>query len=352
MKKISIIVPCYNVEEYLRQCLDSIVNQTYTNLEIICVNDGSTDNTLSILNEYASNDNRIAIVNQKNTGLSGARNAALKRSTGEYIVFVDSDDYIELNTCKIAINEIEKYNSDIVLWNYVKEYKNKSINKLIFENSKIIFDDKKCKNILHRRMFGLYKNELNSPEDADTLVTAWGKMYKSNIILENKIEFVDTKLIGTEDALFNAMAFENIHSAVYIPNCLNHYRKDNENSLTTIYKSDLYDKWNTLFNYLSNIINENGLTNNFKIALNNRIALSIIGLGLNELANPKGPISQIKNIHKFLKSKRYKEAYKNLELKYFPIHWKCFFFFVKHNMSVGVYVLLKIINLLRGKYNE
>ena len=96
MVKISVIIPVYNVENYLEESLDSIINQTFTDLEIICVNDGSTDNSPSILNNYANKDSRINIINQENKGLSAARNSGLDVATGDYIYFFDSDDILEL----------------------------------------------------------------------------------------------------------------------------------------------------------------------------------------------------------------------------------------------------------------
>lgn len=126
---ISIIVPVYNVEKYLPQCLESLINQTYANIEIICVNDGSTDNSLEILDKYAKRDSRIIVINQKNSGVSVARNAALKIISGKYLMFVDGDDWIELNNCETAYNLIEKYNADVVMWSYIREYPNKALKK-------------------------------------------------------------------------------------------------------------------------------------------------------------------------------------------------------------------------------
>ena len=94
MPKISVIIPVYNVEKYLRECLDSLLNQTFKDIEIICVNDGSTDGSLNILNEYASKDSRFIIINQNNQGLSAARNNGLNVAKGDYVAFLDSDDYI------------------------------------------------------------------------------------------------------------------------------------------------------------------------------------------------------------------------------------------------------------------
>lgn len=107
MKKISVIIPIYNTEKYISECLESIINQTYTNLEIILINDGSTDNSLSICNNYAQKDKRIQVISQRNQGLSCARNAGLNISTGDLISFVDSDDKLDLNTYR---NNIEYFN--------------------------------------------------------------------------------------------------------------------------------------------------------------------------------------------------------------------------------------------------
>ena len=92
---VSVIIPVYNVEQYLSKCLDSVINQTFKNIEIICINDGSTDNSLKILNEYAMADKRIIVINQENSGVYAARNKGLQIANGKYISFVDSDDWIE-----------------------------------------------------------------------------------------------------------------------------------------------------------------------------------------------------------------------------------------------------------------
>lgn len=113
MAKFSIIIPVYNAERYLRECIDSVVNQTFRDIEIVCVNDGSTDNSLSILEEYAGNDERIKIINQENKGHSGARNAGLDNISGEYCCFLDSDDYFELNLLERANEIFEKFDIDL-----------------------------------------------------------------------------------------------------------------------------------------------------------------------------------------------------------------------------------------------
>ena len=132
--KISIIIPVYNVEKYLHQCLNSVINQTYKNLEIICINDGSKDNSLIILNEYLQKDNRIVIVNQKNSGVSSARNKGIRLSTGDFISFIDSDDYLDLNVYEKCVQRIIRDNSDIIIFEKKKEK-----NFLITYQSMILF---------------------------------------------------------------------------------------------------------------------------------------------------------------------------------------------------------------------
>ena len=113
MPKISVIIPVYNVERFLKKCLESVINQTLSDLEIICINDGSTDKSLSILNSFAQKDNRIIVINQDNQGQSCARNAGLSIATGKYIGFVDSDDWIDLDFYEKLYNTAKKYNADI-----------------------------------------------------------------------------------------------------------------------------------------------------------------------------------------------------------------------------------------------
>lgn len=125
MKKVSIIVPIYNEEENLRKCIESLINQTYKELEIILINDGSTDNSKEIIDSFK--DKRIIAIDKKNTGISDTRNKGIDKSTGDYIMFVDSDDYLELNCIERLIETAEKENSEIVMFNYYLETPSKRI---------------------------------------------------------------------------------------------------------------------------------------------------------------------------------------------------------------------------------
>lgn len=130
--KVSVIVPVYNIEKYVEGCIKSLISQTYNNLEIILVNDGSADNSLKICLDFSRIDRRIKIVNKDNGGQSSARNAGIDAATGEYIMFVDGDDYIAVNTVEVLMKCINKYSSDIVQFDYVEtnnEYKTQVANE-------------------------------------------------------------------------------------------------------------------------------------------------------------------------------------------------------------------------------
>ena len=121
---ISIIVPVYKVEPYLNKCVDSIINQTYKNIEIILVDDGSPDNCGKICDDYTKKDSRIKVIHKKNGGLSDARNYGIEASIGDYIMFVDSDDYISANMCEILLKTAKKYNADIINCNFEEVFSN------------------------------------------------------------------------------------------------------------------------------------------------------------------------------------------------------------------------------------
>ena len=157
-KMISIIVPVYNVENYLKQCLDSIINQSYKNLQIILIDDGSCDSSGKICDEYALKDNRIEVVHQKNSGAAFARNIGIEKSKGDYIYFVDSDDYLNLKCFEIMVNN--RFDCDIVqCGEYI--FDSKAINKMdkipigMFNNISFmkIYLDNWCCALIHNKLF-------------------------------------------------------------------------------------------------------------------------------------------------------------------------------------------------------
>ena len=343
MPKVSIIVPVYNVERYLRQCLDSLVDQTYQNIEIICVDDGSTDASSEILTEYALKNSKVRVIRQENSGLSVARNVGFSFATGEYVMYVDSDDWIDVCACEKAVFKAEEHAADLVMWPYIREFPNRSAPKVIFSEEKT-FHAAECRE-LQRRMVGLLGTELAHPENADALCTVWGKLYLRELIAQNDIHFTDLQRIGTyEDGLFNLHYLAHVKNATYIPDYLSHYRKNS--GMTSKYRKELAAQWKNLFSDMRGYIEKGGYGSDFEQALNNRISLSIIGLGLNAVAlTNRKALAEIRNI---LSDKEYRAAVKTLPMRYFPPHWWTFFACCKLNFASGVFLLLKCMERIKG----
>lgn len=342
-EKVSVIIPVYNVEVYLEKCIESLLNQTHRECEFVFVDDGSPDNSAVILDRYAELDGRVRVIHQKNQGLSGARNTGLDTITGNYVMFVDSDDWLDINAIETALTFLEENNLDVVLWSYASEYEGKTIPRLLFGGERMVWEDG---HTIHRRIVGLLGEELSEPHKADACVTAWGKLYRRSVV-EN-VRFVDTKRIGTEDALFNTYAFGNARRVGYLPDVFSHYRKTNETSLTNGYKADLASRWNILYQMMEEYLDEESMTSDYYEALSNRICLSMIGIGLNELSNPDRFSIKARNLRAVLRTPCWENAYSKISLEWFPLKWKAFFFLCKHKQTELLLLMLYAINLLRG----
>lgn len=215
MTKLSIIVPVYNVEKYLPKCLESLIKQTLKDIEIICVNDGSMDNSLAILKEFASKDSRIRIIDNQHQGVAKTRNTGIEQSTGEYIGFVDSDDYIDIDFFEKLYNSTTKSNSDIAIASILK----------------------------HKNFFNIYNAKYTKEETAITIQDkiklcedkkhfffyAWNKIYHSGFIKENNIKFSEGQIY--EDVMFAIKALYYSNKIISVYGTKYHYI-EHENSLT------------------------------------------------------------------------------------------------------------------------
>lgn len=162
-KGVSVVIPCYNGEKYLRNCLDSVVNQTFNNMEIIVVNDGSTDSSTEIVEEYMKDDKRIKLINKENGGLSSARNRGIKESSCKYIFFVDADDFIDINTIRYLYDKAEKFNLDVVICDmiiYYNNYNNKIYKDIEIKDSEIKNSEAYLKEFFLGKGIGSVSNKL------------------------------------------------------------------------------------------------------------------------------------------------------------------------------------------------
>ena len=213
-EKITVIVPVYNVENYLNKCLDSLINQTYKNLEIIVINDGSTDNSGEICQEYAQKDNRIVYIEKENGGPSDARNAGLDRMTGSYVTFVDSDDWIELDYVEILYKKITEYQADIAVGNYYSF--NEAEGMYYFH----IFGDSYYEKVYDN--VSIFENLYESQEmKSFALISVFGKLYKADLVKHLRF---DIGKLG-EDGYINQKLYLLVQKVIYINQGLYAYRQ-------------------------------------------------------------------------------------------------------------------------------
>lgn len=336
---ISIIVPAYNVADYLSTCLDSLLHQTYSNIEIIIVNDGSTDRTLDVIKLYHSKDKRIRLIDQANKGVSECRNIALKKALGEYILFVDADDWLDDNTVHTCLEMMQKIDADVCFFSYVSEFPKKSHIRSLYSDNRI-FEGRDCEN-LQRRMIGPIREELAMPQYLDSYGTIWGKFYRKGLL--KGVSFEDLKKIGSaEDSLFNCFVFQKVKKAVYINHPFYHYRRNNV-SVTSRFRPHLLQQWTCLFEKMA----ETAQNEETKEALQNRIAISLLGYSLNVYAADLNFWQKKQLISICLNSPIYEKAYQQIKYSYFPIYWRLFYISAKHKYALIILILSYLIQWLR-----
>lgn len=241
MKLVSIIVPVYNSQKYLNKCIESLVNQTYKNIEVFLIDDGSSDESPQICDKWANIDNRINVIHQKNGGVSSARNCGLQHAKGYYISFVDSDDYLPENSIKVLLDNITD-NDDLISGSYIiKKIKKKNLSNpdlIVYPNEKFTRFDEYDK-------------------------TNWGncgKLYKSSIIKENNILF-NTKLSFGEDHIFNLNYVKHTNNNIVVINKPVYvYNNSIRNSLTSKPHIDMNFQQKALFEAILNFFGTDNIS--------------------------------------------------------------------------------------------
>ena len=215
--KVSVLVPIYNVEEFLPECLDSLVGQTLKEIEIICINDGSKDNSLAIIKKYAKNDKRIKIIDKANSGYGDSMNQGLKKATGEYIGIVESDDFIDRDAFSELYRIAKKYDVEVVKANFYEYFgetrKDKSISNMFLpEQIGKVIDPRENREIFYQPP------------------CIWSAIYKNDFLKNNKIKSLPTPGAAYQDAGFNFKVWAMARRAFFVKRAFLHYRQDNVNS--------------------------------------------------------------------------------------------------------------------------
>lgn len=225
---VSVVVPIYNVEKYLDRCVQSIVEQTYSNLEIILVDDGSTDGSPAMCDAWKTKDPRIQVVHKTNAGLGMARNTGIECATGKYIFFFDSDDYIDLTLVEKCVLDAQKHGSQVVVFGRSEVYDDGKIVEKKVDDRRLVFQNESVPDELLPRLFTY---ELGFG------VSAWGKMYRLDVLRQQKLSFRSEREIISEDAYFMLELLTRVETVSVVPECLYFYCK-RSGSLSRVYRKD------------------------------------------------------------------------------------------------------------------
>lgn len=340
-EKISVIVPIYNVEMYLRQCLDSIIKQTYNNLEILLINDGSTDKSLFICKEYEKIDNRIKVIDKENGGVSSARNVGIEKSTGEWICFIDPDDWVEKNMIEKLLINAKKYKADIIQGNCYynkgdKQWKREAITPKVIKkiNEEIeLFQLGIICNIYAKKKNGISLGPIRG---------VWGKLYKKEIIKDLKF---NQDLYMFEDGLFNLYAFDKAKTVVVFNFYMYHYRL-NQNSACNKYKSTWTKQAEQIIIETKKFI-EIKRDNKFNKVYNAIVCemfTSSLTRSIFHKDNGKTKKEEKNILKSYINNSIYEKAFESIDFKYLNKKQKLIIFLAKYKAVNSIYYIYQIKN--------
>lgn len=218
--KLSIIIPVYNAEKFLKKCVESVLKQTHSNIEVLLIDDGSVDNSLAICNDFSKKDSRVKVFIQENSGQSKARNVGLDNSTGSYIAFVDSDDWVDEDYFELLLKASLKYDTDISCASILRERQNITKIRLKYEQE---------------RVYIVPQEKIDVARVPD-MCYVWNKVYKKSFLDKISLRFVEGMFFEDVDFVTRAIYFSN--KIVTVPNTYYHYWTNNHSTVKTMRKSD------------------------------------------------------------------------------------------------------------------
>ena len=348
--RISVIVPIYNVEKYLDRCINSILNQSFKDIELILVDDGSPDNCPVICDNYEKKDSRIKVIHKKNEGLGLARNSGLQIATGKYVYFVDSDDYLDDNCLQILYETIENEKSDICFGGI----------RMISEKGEFLGIENSYGNVsfLNSEILDKVLLEMlgsNPIQKRDSLVrmSVWQGLYNRDLIVNNNVVFPSERQFISEDIIFHLHLLPFAEKITYIANSVYVHVVDNVDSLTHKYNPDRFLKDIILYEEEVNIISTiNGIDNEKFILRSQRMLLANTRVCLKQI------ISNSRHIGKKMFNKAVDEIINNQTLQKvlskYPIRknpFKQFLssFLIKHRLKYLLVALVRFDVFLRRK---
>lgn len=334
-EKISVIIPIYNVEKYLKKCLDSIINQTYRNLEIILVDDGSPDNCGKICDIYAERDKRIKVIHKQNAGVAAARNSGIDIATGKWVAFIDSDDWLDENMFQIAYKEAELYKADIVFFDGIQEFSDKIKHWNHFEED-FFSEDINVIRHLSKAMLYFPMSPYNTKVP---LAAPWDKLYNLEFLRKNSIRYTEN-LKTLDDMVFNMQAFFYARRVRYIRKALYHYRIIST-SITNSYKPNRVELDKITFKRIEEIIKQTGFDEAIQ-AYYARIIKSFsicCRLSFFNKQNQKRHKEKLAYVKEVLGEEPYNKAFRNIDMKHLEGRLKFVVLCARYKWINGIYLL-------------
>ena len=332
--QVSVIIPVYNCEKYMGKCVDSVLNQSYQNTEIVLIDDGSRDNSWKICNQYAKDYKNVRVIHQKNSGVSAARNTGLNNATGEYVMFVDSDDWLSPDTIRVMMNEFEQTELDLVASSISFDYEDGKAVK--FEQPAISFNLQKNVNDFFQRLYSCF-----------FFNAVYAKLYKKSILEKYDIQF-DRRYSILEDSTFVLNYLQYTKHICCLSMVGYHYRQLNEESLVKKYNENELEAYKTRSYAAASL--EKLLNNENKYFYDTSVFNELWGI-LPKLYYRSGLSSKQKKNEtiKFLNSEYVQSVCKKADFLYCNTSQKIKLILCKNKCWLGVFILLSAMKAIRNK---
>lgn len=334
---VSVVVAIYNIKKYIDRCIKSIVNQTYKRLDIILVDDGSTDGSSRICDEWEKKDKRISVIHKTNGGLSDARNEGLQKAMGKYLCFIDGDDYIEENMINVTYHCAINNDADMVIYsNYAVNNKNKVTKQLI--SSRKVYSGSEIMSLLFKECIGTLPHNRS---DYEVGFSPWGRLYRRKLLINHNIRFKSERVLIYEDLMFLLDSMPVVKKAIVLNKPLYDYcenaesltRKTDPTRFYRLKKQYFYLKHNSTYN--SEIFSDPEISLRFK-----RTVLGYIRNAISRLSND----SYRSSLRKICTDKLSKEVLQNYPIRQLPIKQRLFAYSFKYRLYFLMIAMVKLNN--------
>lgn len=337
--KVSVIIPVYNVEPYLDQCVQSVLNQTLKEIEVILVDDESPDNCPAMCDEYAKQNNRVKVIHKKNGGLGYARNSGLDIATGEYVAFVDSDDFIAPNMMEVLYNTAIQYGADevrsgVIFYEDGKETLRHDVDKVtVFRG----------KGEVKRFVFDYLGPAPEEYRDCKYMMSVWLAIHSRKVIEENNVRFTSERLTLSEDVVFGMDLFPKLNCIVCVPQCYYYYRS-NPQSLTHHFSWEKYKRQEAMFEAIRERLDAVYSKEDYWLHYL-RLKFLYMRNYLGQAIKSNGSLRERRKLVKdMLKDDMWHDLFTQYPYKRMPKEKRIYFTAAKHKMVRALFLIVKIMN--------